>query len=333
MLKWKKPNVAHAGYEINNEFPIRQVRVTSGCRYYQVDMGSIFFGKGGRKNFASAKKARAFAAKSTTKAADGGIKVMALPDLKAQQNVEEEVKTAEAVSSDPQHEALEILNSLNVDLVEAARFYAAHHSESEQPESKKAKKSPRRNTPSGADAPGIYTPAEVRKIMTAASSELVPYFALGLFAGLRVREMLELNWRDVDFGKGELRINNGSSKAKKRIVQMEPNLAKFLTPFRGTPKASVIPQKAANLQRWASKLLSELEIKTIKQGARQTYITFHLALHTMDETMQELGYTDGAKLFKYYRGLTPNSPKQAEKYFAIEPVDQNETASMKKEAA
>ena len=59
MLKRKKTTAVPAGNDSNKDFPIRQIRVTNGCRYYQVDLGSILLGKGGHKNFASAKKARA----------------------------------------------------------------------------------------------------------------------------------------------------------------------------------------------------------------------------------------------------------------------------------
>jgi hypothetical protein len=432
MLKRKKKPAAHAGYDINKELPIQQIRVTNGCRYYQVDLGSIFAGKGGHKNFASAKKARAFAAKSKTRPADGGIKATPLRDSKSpDKSADKEIKSVEV--PDPHREALELLNPFEVSLYEAACFYAKYHEsveyinhtkamieqfiadyqddlqcfsdslyrepspieketssltgestdqvadgeaetlqfpdikhgglellnpsnempdevadsaeepiapvvEEEQVQAadrEEVQPEPPAETqdtvspiwkplyiPKNVKAQKTYTPSDVRRIMKTAKPELAPYLALGLFGGLRSAEILKLRWRDVDFELAEIQVNAGQSKVKgKRIVHMQANLGQFLAPFSGKPREFVVPYKQETLQRWTRNLFRELEIKTINQGARHSFAMYHLASHSLDETMEELGYTESAPLHRYYRGLTNRRREQAAKYFAIAPLD------------
>ena len=149
-----------------------------------------------------------------------------------------------------------------------------------------------------------------------------------MFGGLRSAEILNLKWSNVDFRRGKIRVNTPSKKDGKRTVQMSPNLAEFLLPLRGNPKEFVVPHGQRSLQRWARKLFNELKIKMILHGARHSFTRFHLALHPIDETMQELGYADGATLFKYCRGPLDNRKKQAKKYFSIAPLDQEKIISL-----
>jgi len=180
----------------------------------------------------------------------------------------------------------------------------------------------------------IYTPSDARRIMRTAKTELLPYLALGMFGGLRSTEILKLRWRDVDFKLAEIQVNaNQSIVNGRRTVSMQSNLGQFLVPFRGKPKEFVVPHKQENLQRWTRTLFKELEIKTINQGARHSFAMYHLASHPLDETMEELGYSESTPLHRYYRGLTNRRRAQAEKYFAIAPPNQADIIPIKKKAA
>ncbi len=74
-------------------------------------------------------------------------------------------------------------------------------------------------------------------------------------------------------------------------------------------------------------------VKTIQDGARHTFATFHLALHGIDDTLQELGHTDPKMLFRHYRGLAKNRKAQAGKFFEIEPKSEGKIIKMEKEGA
>ena len=188
--------------------------------------------------------------------------------------------------------------------------------------------------PKNVKAQKTYTPSDVKRVMKTAKTELVPYLALGMFGGLRSTEILKLRWRDVDFKLAEIQVNaNQSIVNGRRTVSMQSNLGQFLVPFRGKPKEFVVPHKQESLQRWTRSLFKELEIKTIPQGARHSFAMYHLASHPLDETMEELGYSESTPLHRYYRGLTNRRRVQAEKYFAIAPPNQADIIPIKNKAA
>src|SRR4029077_15495485 len=47
--------------------------------------------------------------------------------------------------------------------------------------------------------PGVLTPQQFAKLLEVASSETLPYWTIGGFAGLRSRELERLEWHDIDF--------------------------------------------------------------------------------------------------------------------------------------
>jgi integrase len=81
----------------------------------------------------------------------------------------------------------------------------------------------------------IYTPAEIGAFLSKADSKLIPFLAIGAFAGLRSSEILRLDWADVRLENGDPCIVVQKGKVKKRgksrrIVPMSENLRKWLRP-------------------------------------------------------------------------------------------------------
>ncbi len=63
--------------------------------------------------------------------------------------------------------------------------------------------------------------------------ELVPWFVLGLFAGLRPEETVRLDWADIDFDRRQIDLPAKKAKGRtRRIIPMEPNLIEWLKPYR-----------------------------------------------------------------------------------------------------
>ncbi len=86
-------------------------------------------------------------------------------------------------------------------------------------------------------AVSILSIAQVTKILETASQhdpEMVPYFAIGIFAGLRPNSELEkLLWEDVNFEEKWIRVMFGNKTDTKRFVPIEANLMKWLEPWKG----------------------------------------------------------------------------------------------------
>jgi hypothetical protein len=80
----------------------------------------------------------------------------------------------------------------------------------------------------------IFKPAEIARLLAAASPEFLPALAIGAFAGLRSAEIERLEWSDIDLTGRHITV--GASKAKtasRRVVPIADNLAGWLAPYSG----------------------------------------------------------------------------------------------------
>ena len=95
--------------------------------------------------------------------------------------------------------------------------------------------------------PEIFSVDELAALLNAALSnapEVVPMLAIGAFAGVREAEIKRLDWSEVDQRRGHIEIKSSKAKsARRRIVEMQPNLRDWLRPYAGMTGA-VVPVNA-----------------------------------------------------------------------------------------
>ncbi len=164
---------------------------------------------------------------------------------------------------------------------------------------------------------GILTVEDTAHLLESAASELVPYIAIGAFAGLRRAELERLDWREVDLQAGLIEVTAKKAKsARRRFVRIQPNLAKWLQPYRQL-SGNVTPPKyrelldaareSAGTEQWPHNAL------------RHSFASYHLA-HFKDAAALalELGHTNSNLVFQHYRQLV--APKQAARYWKIAPA-------------
>jgi integrase len=166
--------------------------------------------------------------------------------------------------------------------------------------------------------PGILTPEQFTALLTNASPEMLPYWAIGGFAGLRRAELERLEWRDIDFESNLIEVTPAKSKtASRRHVEILPALAAWLTPYRRNrslhPVCPVnlhvrmqVDRERAGITNWPSNAL------------RHSYASYHLA-HFQDapKTALQLGHTDTDMVFSYYRQRV--KPAAAKAWWLIMP--------------
>ena len=79
---------------------------------------------------------------------------------------------------------------------------------------------------------GVLEPKQVKKLLAHADSKILPYFAIGAFSGIRPEELLKLEWSDIKWRQGMIRVRAEVSKVgKTRNVAIEPNLRLWLSPY------------------------------------------------------------------------------------------------------
>ena len=167
--------------------------------------------------------------------------------------------------------------------------------------------------------PGILSVEDVSIVFRAAHARrsiLIPYLALGFFAGLRTAELERLEWGAL--AAEHIHIGPAVAKSRQqRFVSVSQNLRAWLDEYRGTgPICPVDPttrgeallslRRAAGITIWPH------------NAARHSFATYHLALHQdAPRTAHELGHANPAMLYQHYRNLA--TPADARAYFDIRP--------------
>jgi integrase len=167
--------------------------------------------------------------------------------------------------------------------------------------------------------PEIFRVDELRALLGSASSvapDVVPMLAIGAFSGLRDAEIKRLDWGEVDLVRGFIEVKSRKAKsARRRIVEMQPNLREWLRPYAGMTGAVVpmnsrkklaLVRKGAELARWP------------KNGLRHSFASYRLAAtHDAPRVASELGHTSPQMLYSTYRELV--LPEEAERYWKLVP--------------
>lgn len=164
---------------------------------------------------------------------------------------------------------------------------------------------------------GIFTPPEMRRLLAGARPEIVPFLAIGAFAGLRTAEITRLDWSKVNLAKRFIEVTAQNAKtASRRIVPMTDNLAAWLAPYAkadGPVCGLVRPEKhAGEVTGRAAK------VRWKRNGLRHSFISYRLAaLKDTARVALEAGNSP-AMVFGNYRELVHD--EQAAEWFGILPT-------------
>ena len=165
--------------------------------------------------------------------------------------------------------------------------------------------------------PAVLSPEDAQRLLAAAAEHdapLVRYLAIGLFAGVRPREIERLEWPQT----GDY-IEVGGKHAKtreRRLVTILDNLRAWLDAFPSTEPLYVVNHRKRLFRVQAA---TKPKIEWSPDIMRHSFATYHLALfQDSAKTEHEMGHRDRQMLFRHYRNLA--TKEEAEKYFAIAPT-------------
>ncbi len=186
--------------------------------------------------------------------------------------------------------------------------------------------------------PGILSVKEFSTLLYTANPDILPYFALGGFAGIRPDELLRLEWSHVRFDEGLIEVKGENAKtSERRLVKIEPALAAFLAPYSGRtgkictsswrrlfrdarravgfgkPGTETAEEKSLgiNLKEWPDDAL------------RHSFASYHLAaFNDAAQTALQMGHRGTATLFQHYRALV--KPAEALRWWKLLPLNSEE---------
>jgi integrase len=161
----------------------------------------------------------------------------------------------------------------------------------------------------------ILTPVQLKKLLRKSKPDYRLYFALAAFTGIRSAELLRLEWSEINFEKGHIEVKARKAKtATRRLVPIQPNLAKWLAPYRG--RKGRLFQSRRTMDS-AIKFAKRLDIPWKANCLKHSYATYRLSMvPDAGRIALEMGNSP-AKLFTNYREL--DRENHASEWFAIEP--------------
>ncbi len=163
---------------------------------------------------------------------------------------------------------------------------------------------------------GILSVEQTFSLLNSSPPPLVPYIALGAFAGLRLAELERMDWSEIDLQSGLVQVTAAKAKsARRRFVKIQPNLAAWLSPLAHS--AGRILPKTYREQFDLARVQAGIK-KWPQNGLRHSFASYHLAnFNDAAALALEMGHTSSNLVFKHYREIV--KPKDAARYWNIMP--------------
>ena len=168
---------------------------------------------------------------------------------------------------------------------------------------------------------GIFTPTEIRALLTTAAPELVAPMAIGAFAGLRTAEIARLDWSEIKLAERVVIVGAAKSKtASRRVVPISDNLAAWLAPYaqRSGPVNPCTSDSV--LSNRFSRVADRLGTVWVENGLRHSFVSYRLAVtHDPARVANEAGNSP-SMIHKNYKALVTEA--EGKDWFAIMPEPQ-----------
>jgi integrase len=161
--------------------------------------------------------------------------------------------------------------------------------------------------------PEFYTPAEMRRLMTAAANlprkqgGVTALVILGGFCGLRTEEIKRMMWSHVDLESAAIKMGVGVTKsARRRVVEMPANAVEWMRALIAGRNLSgpIIPYNWwENIHRLTSVVAQAAGVPWKLNGLRHSYATYAMAHYkNLAYVAEQMGNTPGI-IKAHYQGL------------------------------
>jgi integrase len=171
--------------------------------------------------------------------------------------------------------------------------------------------------------PNPLTPEEAARLLVHAEDSVMPYIAIGLFAGLRSSEREQLNWKDVHFGvEPYIDLSAKITKTgRRRHIPILPALQSFLSPHIKS-EGRIIPLTrngyVAYQNPWERSVKAARLWPWTENRLRDSFVSYRYE-HTgnAELTAKEAGHSVQIMFDKYQRVVTREA---AGKFWDIRPL-------------
>ncbi|HEV2437001.1 MAG TPA: site-specific integrase [Verrucomicrobiae bacterium] len=164
----------------------------------------------------------------------------------------------------------------------------------------------------------IFTPDELRKLLTHAHADLLPVLAIGAFAGLRSAEIERLEWSEINLKDGFIEVKAKKAKTRaRRLAPVPDNLAAWLKKC-GKREGRVWPHSSPYLFELQAKAAEDAKVPWKHNALRHSFISYRVAaIKNVDQVALEAGNSP-EMILQHYRELV--TADAAGKWFGIKPA-------------
>lgn len=166
--------------------------------------------------------------------------------------------------------------------------------------------------------PGVFSPEEVRMVMDTAvriAPELLPFFALCFFAGIRPETVERLGWEHIEKSRVFIPLELNKTPYDYE-VPMRPNLAAWLNLTPPERRKGLICG-TGDKRYMISKIRKKSGVRWISDGPRHTFASCVCALEGPEKAVEQMGHRSPTMLYRHYRKLI--GKEQAQALFEIFP--------------
>jgi integrase len=165
--------------------------------------------------------------------------------------------------------------------------------------------------------PRILSAERADQLIRHATKDMLGYFVLALFAGVRPEETEKVRWEQIDLERGHLWLNAPETKmGKRRLVHLSPNAIEWLRLVR--KKKGAVSPSHSTIRRRRRELCKALRLTWQADILRHTAASMMLARdQDAAKVSLELGHSVKV-LLTVYRELVTR--EEAEEFFQIAPV-------------
>jgi integrase len=164
----------------------------------------------------------------------------------------------------------------------------------------------------------VFTPAEVEAMLKVANPQVQLALALTCFGGVRGAELGRLDWSDIKFDLGCIRVKAASAKTGiRRVPPIPDNLRAWLTLHR-KDSGAVVSYK--NIYNQYPKVAKKAGVKWKRNAHRHGFASYRTALlKNLDQVAIEAGHSKQELLSSYFQVVSEESAKA---WFAICPPEE-----------
>ncbi len=164
----------------------------------------------------------------------------------------------------------------------------------------------------------IFTVKQTQDLLEHAEEfGLLPYVAIGFFAGLRSAELLRLDWSAVKLGEHSIVVGvEVSKKRSRRVVSINDTLMAWIGRY-ASAQGSVVDSAAFRERLEALRIKAGIK-KWAANGLRHSFGSYHLAQYgDAVATAGQMGHQNVGMLHNHYKALVLKS--EAERFWKLSP--------------